>query len=259
MIFSYNEYCVKKANGGLRKICEPNRELKEEQARILEVLNQYPFPDCVHGFVPGRDILSNASRHLAQRYVLNIDIKDFFGSVKLEGFDRIRLALERSGLEVDEDHLKRCCFWRGCLPQGAPTSPVLANLYVNTLDHVFSSYAMDQGMRWSRYADDGTFSGPDRLKLYKDDVLDFVDNWLRVFSLERNIKKTKLMPYYQRQMVTGILVNNEKLSLPRNLKSELYFYFKNAHMNELTPSELGILEHVRHVNPGVWEKICPRS
>ena len=256
----YHEFQIRKANGKFRNICEPDESLKSIQGEILNVLNEIPFPECVHGFVVGRDIISNAMVHRKQRYVLNIDIKDFFGSVHIDGFDVIRRRLDEVfGADELSRIVKSFCFWRGALPQGAPTSPAVANIFMTTLDYIFSEYALANDLKYSRYADDLTFSGGDWLKRNHQGLIQFVDNWLATYSLERNLKKTKLMPYYQRQIVTGILVNNDKLSLPRSLKSELYFHFKNMDLLELSPSEIGILEHVRHVNPEVWEKICPRS
>lgn len=250
----YRTYRIPKKNGKFRTISEPVPELKAMQHAILERLNTIPLMDCVHGFVPGRDIISNAKRHQKKRYVLNIDVKDFFPSIKSKPMRYILGYWIKD--EEFLDWIMATCFWEDCLPQGAPTSPVLANLYMADLDFLWSDTFEHFGWAYTRYADDITLSGDDSLKERMHVILDLVDLQLKLYHLTRNIKKTKLMPYYQRQVVTGVVVNNERLTLSRKIKERLFQELKGRPRASLTENELGYLEHVKHVDPKAHEKLC---
>lgn len=251
----YRTYRIPKKNGKFRTISEPVPELKAIQWTILERLNTIPLMDCVHGFVPGRDIVSNAKAHQQKRYVLNVDIKDFFPSIKAE---RYMKELRDEGAWDSEflDWVEAVCFWEGSLPQGAPTSPVLANIYLHDFDKRMLLLAEKLGLTYSRYADDLTFSGGDTLKDDLVPLLKCIDDLLEQVGLTRNQKKTKLMPYYQRQVVTGVVVNNERLTLSRKIKERLFQELKGRPRLSLTENELGYLEYVRHVDPKAYEKLC---
>ena len=242
----YRTYRIPKRNGKYRVIREPNPELKAMQWAIAEKLNTIPLMDCVHGFVLGRDIVSNAKCHQQKRYVLNVDIKDFFPSIASAP---MRYIL---GYHIKDEEsiawIATICFWNDCLPQGAPTSPVLANLYMEDLDILFSTLAERNGWSYSRYADDITFSGDDSLKEKTEALIGAIDKWLGQYHLIRNQKKTKLMPYYQRQVVTGVVVNNERLTLSRKTKEEWFQRLKGRLFNSLDEHEIGYLEYVRHID-----------
>lgn len=251
----YRIYHIPKRNGKFRKIMEPIPELKEIQWRLKEELDKVPLHEAAHGFVIGRGIVSNAELHRQQPYVLNIDIKDFFPSVKL---DNCNLLFEYIGEFLSQEiieWIKFACFWDGALPQGAPTSPVLANLYLVFLDNKIDAFAEMHQIRYSRYADDITLSGGEYLKIYQDDILSWIDESLLHYHLIRNRKKTKLMPYYQRQLVTGIVVNNQRLTLSRKMKEDLFQKFKGRNRVDLTASEIGILEYVNQVDPKAYKKL----
>ena len=251
----YRIYRIPKSNGKFRKIMEPAADLKEIQWSLKERLDTIPVHEAAHGFVLNRGIVSNAEVHREQLYVLNIDITNFFPSVKEANcgdlFQYLGVFLEPETVEW----IRHACFWDGSLPQGAPTSPVLANLYLLKADEALTDYAEEQNIRYSRYADDMSLSGGVFLKDELPEVLAFVDRLLGSLALKRNTKKTKLMPYYQRQVVTGIVVNNQRLTLPRKLKEELFQKFKGRARESLTDSEIGFLEYVHQVDPKAYDKL----
>lgn len=251
----YRTFKIKKKNGKYRTISEPILELKAMQWALLERLNTIPLMDCVHGFALGKDIVSNAKVHRQKRYVLNIDVENFFPSVKTK---RCMYQLGRWYAWTPEtyDWIEAVCFWDGCLPQGAPTSPVLANIYMHPFDIGMQRLADQLGVSYTRYADDLTLSGGDVLKERLNEILEQIDYELGLMDLTRNKKKTKLMPYYQRQVVTGVVVNNERLTLSRKIKERLFQELKGRPRASLTENELGYLEHVRHIDPKVHDKLC---
>lgn len=253
----YRVYRVpKKKKGQYRTIREPAEYLKGLQFAIKGLLDGVPVSEYAHGFVAGRSILTNALVHRQQRYVLNIDVQDFFPSVKLSNFGPVFEKLLAYDISAEcLGWIAETCFWEGSLPQGASTSPVLSNLYLSRLDALMGKYARDNDIAVSRYCDDITLSGGDWLCGAKASVLDYVDALLGESHLVRNKKKTKLMPYYQRQVVTGIVVNNERLTLSRKKKEELYLSLKGTYKDLLTENEVGYLEFVRSVDPTFYQKI----
>lgn len=148
----YKNYRVRKKNGKFRVISEPSPELKAMQWAILAQLETIPLLDCVHGFVQGRDVVSNATPHKQQRYVLNIDVKDFFPSIKAERCLH-QVSRWRAWTSDELDWMEAICFWEGVLPQGAPTSPVLANIYMHPFDVYMELLAKRLGLSYTRYAD----------------------------------------------------------------------------------------------------------
>ena len=250
----YRTYRIPKKNGKYRTISEPVPELKAMQWAILDILNKIPLMDCVHGFVEGRDIISNAKAHQQKRYVLNIDVKNFFPSIRPAPM-RYILGFYTKDKELI-DWIIAVCFWEDCLPQGAPTSPVLANLYMEDLDFIWEDTFRDFGWTYTRYADDITISGDDSVKERSHVILELIDHQLGLYHLVRNKKKTKLLPYYQRQVVTGVVVNNERLTLSRKIKEKWFQQLKGRSLGSLTENELGYLEHIKHVDQKAYKKLC---
>ena len=248
----YRTFFRLKKNGKKRKIEAPCPELKAMQASLAKVLQDRVLSDSAHGFVVGRSPLTNAMNHLSQRYVLNIDVKDFFPSIKQRRF--IQLVGDRFDPPLLE-WISYICFWKGALPQGAPTSPVLSNIYLSKVDERMEALAQKKGLRYSRYADDLTFSGNDSLKADMAVVLKEVDQTLRSLCLIRNEKKTKLMPYYQRQVVTGIVVNGDKTTLSGKIKQEWLKLMKEKSCESLSATELGYLGYIKSVDLAFYEKL----
>jgi hypothetical protein len=131
--------------------------LKQLQKNISRDINETNlFPDCVKGFVRGRSAVDNAKAHVDQRVILNADIKDFFDSITTE---QVLGAFIRLGCKKDiATLLTKICTFNGRLPQGASTSPVVSNLVCSGLDSDLAAFASRQGARYTRYADDLTFS-----------------------------------------------------------------------------------------------------
>ncbi|EJG1724200.1 trypsin-like peptidase domain-containing protein [Vibrio parahaemolyticus] len=222
----YRAFSVAKKGGGERKIYSPIKKLKNLQHIVKSELESYYVPrQCVHGFVSGKNIISNAQPHVRKEYVLNIDLEDFFGSIN---FGRVRKLFQSSPLSLPPSVasvLAHICCYRGALPQGAPTSPIVSNMIAFRLDRQLRELAYKNSCSYTRYADDISFSftnrkkslpkaiaffnGEDELVLGKDlkDIIE--NNWFKV-----NDKKTRIQHRTQRQSVTNITVN-EKVNVNR--------------------------------------------
>jgi len=250
----YRAYRIKKPRGGFRLITEPSPELKVLLWDLKEDLDAIPLHDAAHGFVPGRSPKTNAMIHRCQEYILNIDLKDFFPSVTKD------LMMEVLGRHLsDEDTfslVESLCFYEGALPQGAPTSPVLSNVYMIEIDNSLAEIAREEGWRYTRYADDITFSGGSSLRDAMSELLFRLEKLLDAKGLRINPKKVKLTSRSQCQRVTGIVVNNEKLTLKGRDRESLFQALRGTSYKELSESDHGYLEYVRSVDPKFYDKLC---
>ena len=224
---AYSTFPVPKKNGGIRKITAPSIKMKHVQRWILDnILYKMKVGDCVHGFVPKRSILTNASIHVNQELVLGIDLKDFFPSINFRSVFRIfRSAGYTKNIAWA---LADLCTYHWTLPQGAPTSPMLANLVTVKLDNKLTEYCEKRGFRYSRYADDITISGSFRLPLFKKTIFKIIENC----GFFINEEKTRLYSKGSRQKVTGLVVN-DKVSIGRKKKKTLRAIVHNLLKNGL--------------------------
>jgi hypothetical protein len=239
-------YRVVPRRGGLPRVLEaPKARLKEIQRWILrEILDLVPPHHAAQGFTRGRSVATHAGLHSGQAVILRLDLKDFFASVTARrvfgvfrtlGYDRsvahlltgvstntIPQAVWQAVPRVADPALIQARFWLGRalatphLPQGAPTSPALANLAAFRLDRRLTGLAQSAGLRYSRYADDLTFSGSVQLRRRRRRLEALVAEIARNEGFVINERKTALYSAGGRQSVCGIVVNVR----PNVLRSE---------------------------------------
>lgn len=212
----YRVFDLPKKSGGVRTICVPADNLKNIQRLILDaMLSKVEMPEHVHGGVKGRSIATNAAGHVGKPLVINIDLADFFGSVSsdiVNGIFKSTFDLAPRASEI----FTALTTYAYSLPQGAPTSSVLANLAALELDEqlmqICRSYSRNVEVSYSRYVDDITISGDRDLAIAIPELYKAInDNGFRT-----NPKKLKVAGQNYRQKVTGITVN-EKASAPKKL------------------------------------------
>ena len=215
----YQRYWV-----GERLVEAPKAQLAKMQRRILRgIIEAIPPHPAAHGFVRGRSIVTHARRHCGQPVVLRCDLRRFFVSVprhRVQGIFRqagypepvARLlaslcttatpgwCLRAAPKPADKPILRQ-----RHLPQGAPTSPALANLIAHRLDRRLTGLAVRFGVTYSRYADDLTFSGPERLRSSR--WLHWIREIVEDEGFVLNESKTNVMGQAGRQRVTGLTVN----------------------------------------------------
>ncbi len=275
---NHYHYLMKpKASGALRVIEAPKKRLKTVQRRILAgILNQIPPHPDSFGFVRGRDCLSGASRHAAEETLLCFDLKDFFPSV---GYARVFGMFRSLGYpHTVARHLSALCtnvtpsriieqlrpeerpvFRMPHLPQGAPTSPALANHAAFTLDKRLSALARRLNANFSRYADDMAFSGD---RFIARVLLRAVPAIIEEEGFVLNPAKTRLASKAARQSVTGIVVN-EHLNIDRStydtLKAVIHACGKpdddRLHDPAFCASLIGRLDWCERVNSGRGKKL----
>ncbi len=216
----YHEFTIPKKGGGQRTILAPEPELKQVQRRIhrrlLALLVAHP---SVMGFERGKSIVTNALTHVGKPIVVRMDIKNFFPSTNAK---RVQKFFRKIGWDKDAARrLTELCTHNGGLPQGAPSSPRLANLVNYKLDTRLSRLAARFGAVYTRYADDLTFSfGSDS----DAPVGNLITTTGRIVAEEgyriHKRKKLSVRRRHQQQRVTGLVVN-ERVNLPRDTRRRL--------------------------------------
>ncbi len=218
----YREFDLKKRNGGVRKVAAPEAGLKCLQAKLSRVLQLVYTPRmCVYGFVRNGGIRKNALAHVGKRYVLNIDLENFFPSIH---FGRVRGVLVAHPYSLSPDVAKMianlCCF-NGSLPQGAPSSPVISNMVAYGLDVELHALSKGYSCIYTRYADDITISTsrptfPEAIAAYSSRpdggsvvVGPHLQTVIRNHDFRINFSKVRLQTQGHQQSVTGITVNRK--------------------------------------------------
>jgi RNA-directed DNA polymerase len=281
---------IQKRSGGARLIEAPKQRLAQMQRRILrELLDYVPVHQAAHGFRPRHSILTHAQQHVGKAVVIRIDLQDFFASVHA---GRIHALFAALGYPLEAARtLTGLCTHRtpglilqtapvsvawasrqrlraAHLPQGAPTSPALANLCAFGLDVRLESLARSFDADYSRYADDLVFSGGAHLARVATRLEPLVaaiaiDEGFRV-----NHRKTRVMRHAQRQCITGLVVN-ENLGVARQardcLKALLHNCVKHgpsgqnhAGHADFRAHLLGLIAHVRMVNAAHGARLMAR-
>lgn len=218
-----------KPKGGHRLIEAPKPALKALQRRILTgILNHVPPHTAAHGFTQGRSCITAAAIHASEEMVLRFDIQDFFPRVPAPRIHALfrclgyphAVARALTGLVTTTTHPNflarvapemRQFLAHAHLPQGAPTSPALANLAAFNLDRRLSGLARRLGASYTRYADDLAFSGDTEIAR---PLRSAVPKTLVAEGFAVNPAKTRSMPQSGRQSLTGLTVNAH-VNLPR--------------------------------------------
>lgn len=231
----YKTFSIKKKSGSLRTINAPCSGLKVFQKCLNFIIQTYYQPNAsAYGFVPGRSIADGAKKHVGKRYVLNIDLKDFFDTIEHHRVKAI-FTLPPFNLKDDKENpnslpyilANLCCnpkevtrfgkdgnpyqCVRNVTPQGAPTSPMITNLICSQMDRRLLGLAKRFRLSYSRYADDITFST--NAKEVFEPGSEFMVELRRIVEEDQkfriNNEKTRVQSKAYRQEVTGLVVNSK--------------------------------------------------
>lgn len=227
----------KKKKGEFRIIDAPEPTLKYiQQGLNLALQTIYTPHSAAMGFVPRRSVVTGARMHLGQRLVYNIDLKDFFHTITSGRLFK-RLTAKPFCLDGGVASLVTdlCCYTgsdgRSVLPMGAPTSPTVTNIICERMDTKLTALAKAYGLKYTRYADDVTFSG--MVNVFGEDSR-FIKSMRNIIEREEgfaiNPDKTRLCHRGMRQEVTGVTVN-EKENVPRRYVGQLRTMLHNWEMD----------------------------
>lgn len=240
----YKIFNLEKKNGGQRRISSPIGSIRILQKKVEPILrSHYRRKNSVHGFVKERSILTNAQSHKRKRYVFNIDLEDFYGSIN---FGRVQGLFKSKPFNMDAKAaavLAHLCTLDRSLPQGACTSPVISNYIASDLDKRLMKVARRYHLTYTRYADDITFSSnkrvfPESIGYYDGDnpitgetyVGQVVEEAIAASGFAINYAKVRLQIKGIRQDVTGLTVNdlpNVRRSYIRNIRALIHNWRKN--------------------------------
>ncbi|WP_169752755.1 retron Ec67 family RNA-directed DNA polymerase/endonuclease [Campylobacter mucosalis] len=218
----YNSFEIPKKNGGIRTIDAPHDDLKQIQIKIKNMLwkhqkkiwekyNQNKIPNISHGFESGKTFITNATVHKNKRFVLNIDLLDFFyffhfGRVK-GFFEKNKYFKVPSEIAIT---IARLACYQQRLPQGSPCSPIITNLICNILDIRLLKLGKKYKLDYTRYADDLTFSTNNKIfPKHYDEFLFEITSVIEKAGFKINDKKTRLLYKNSKQEVTGLVVNKK--------------------------------------------------
>lgn len=259
----YEDFDIPKKNGGFRRVYKVASELKSLQRHIARSIQAaWNFEEYVQGYVSGRSSTTNAALHLNRKVVLRLDLHDFFSSVTrtqvVDAF--VRLGTTTSVAQVLSD----ICTLDECLPQGASSSPCLANMAMEPCDVELNKLATRTGSGYSRYGDDMVFSG--------DNIpeVDRVAAILRKFNLVLNETKTKRQLRGRPQFVCGLSVSDSQrprvpARIKRMLRTRLHFaelFGIVAHAARLGVNQkserkmlFGMIAYVNAVEPALGKRL----
>ncbi|HLO14902.1 MAG TPA: reverse transcriptase domain-containing protein [Anaerolineales bacterium] len=213
----YSVFTIPKKSSGMRVISSPTTALKIIQEKLNEILlDVYKPKPAVYAYVRSRNIVLNARKHKRAKFILNLDLEDFFTSIN---FGRVR------GLFLGKPYnlpnpvatvLAQICCHNNVLPQGAPTSPIISNMICAQMDSQLQALANENKCYYTRYADDITFSTflrefpieiANSRNLAEVDLGKKLKDIIESNGFKINPKKVRIQPRYRRQEVTGIIVN----------------------------------------------------
>lgn len=214
----YHNFFISKKSGGNRTISAPIYKM----GRMLHYVNSifkalYTPSEYAMGYCEGRNVVDNAVRHLGQNYIFNTDLEDLFPSIHQF---RVQRRLKAAPFNFN-DSISRvlaglCCLrkekpnggYEYVLPQGAPTSPILANAVCDDLDRKLAGLSRRFGLHYTRYADDITFSSMHNVYQQDGEFLKEFEKIVKGQGFKINREKTRLQKMGQHQEVTGLTVSS---------------------------------------------------
>jgi RNA-directed DNA polymerase len=268
----YSVYALKKKVSGYRDISSPNNDLKLVQKWIAQniLINIEPHWRC-YSYHKGASIIKCAREHTASKWLIKLDIQNFFGSIQesqvydvfknqnynsLVSFEMARLCT----VNTEFDHSLSIKHWVnykrksskspysslkikrfGHLPQGSPTSPHLSNIIFKKTDIELHSIAKQYSLVYTRYSDDLSFSTEDKnfsrktAKIFVGKVSKILNN----HHYRLNLKKTKIVPPSVNKIVLGLNVDEDKPKLTKSFKKSIDFHVRGI-------EKFGVIEHAQH-------------
>jgi len=271
----YRSFTIPKRNGTPRTIWAPMPKLKKAQRWILaNIVEKLLVHGAAHGFLSGRSIVTNAAEHTQSKLVLKMDMKDFFPTVT---FARVKGVFRKAGYrELISTLLALICteaprevvrhnnrdyyiaLGPRCLPQGAPTSPGLTNALCLRLDRRLTGLAQKYGWRYTRYADDLTFSlpvdhkGPPNM----GKLMGLTKRTVHDEGFTVHPDKTRVARVGSRQKVTGLVVNGDASPrVPRKIRRQVRAAIHNLSQGkplkegETTNTLIGYAAYIHMTDP----------
>ena len=241
----YHNAFIPKRDGTKRKLSVPDKILKLGLKSIADnILAYYPVSKYARAYTYGCNVQKNATPHVGKKKILKLDIEGFFDNIIYSRVKDIVFYKEKFS-EPIRVLLSMLCYHRDSLPQGAPTSPAITNIIMYDFDEIIGCYCNENGISYTRYCDDMTFSGD----FDEKEVIVLVKQELKKLGLFLKTRKTAVIPNAKRQTVTGIVVN-EKINLTKEYKRKIrqeVYYIKKFGLDEHL-SKTDIVDKQQYLN-----------
>lgn len=265
----YLAFDIPKKSGGKRRILAPSDKLKTLQGRLASLLKKIYKPrDPVMAFRDGSSIVTNARAHCRKKYVFNIDLENFFGTISFARVRGMLIAKPYSLTAETATVIAHLATINGALPQGAPSSPILSNMICASLDRDLYSLAKSYRAVYTRYADDITLSFYCPAEFLPTEVVEYslsngkpnhyfskvgneLGSLVRRHGFIINEQKVRLQGPGERRTVTGLVTNQKpNVSRPyvRKTAALIHSFEKlgeqaaNVLYKQKNPNSSGILE-----------------
>lgn len=246
----YRTFNLRKKSGGFRPILAPRKFIKTIQYWLKDhVLNRLKIHSSCYSYRSGVSIKDNAINHAKKKFVANIDISDYFGSINKK---MIKECFYRNNIpEHIVNTVSGIVTYNDVLPQGAPTSPIISNAILFEFDEAMSFHALTLNCTYTRYSDDISISGDEKVNLEK--LINIAEANLLSTGFTLNKQKKRISSGNSRQVVTGILVN-ESIRPTRTYRKKIRSAFDHALKeqdgNQLTINKLrGYLNYLKSFEP----------
>ncbi len=229
---NYDTYIIPKKSGGYRLIYSPKYTLKKIQKNILKnILENKKISEYARAYHKGINLVDNVSPHLNKKLILKLDIHKFFQNISFYDVYNSCFPIEYFPKSIGM-LLTRLCTYDGHLIEGAPTSSYISNLVMKEFDEEIGFYCKNNQIDYTRYSDDMTFSGD----FNPSDIIRMVKKNLRKLGLELNKDKIRVLYRHQRQIITGLVVNdkiNVQRTYKKKIRQEIYYIKKYGLDNHL--------------------------
>lgn len=266
----YHEFQIPKHSGGFRTISAPCDELKAAQHAILVMMTRklkYLPSNNAHGFTKKRNCKTALEVHQAKgsRWFLKMDIKDFFPNTAVEKLDNALKTTYPFCLLTawTRSRLIQICTADKCLPQGAPTSPLLTNMVMGFVDKEINDYCKEHGYVYTRYADDVLISS--KYNFDKEEVVARVGGCVAARGYELKLEKTRYGSFNGRNWNLGLMFNNQgQITVGHAKKHQVkvmlhnYLTKEEQHTPENKYKLIGIIGYCRYIEPEYFSPYMER-
>ncbi|MFW6008790.1 MAG: retron St85 family RNA-directed DNA polymerase [archaeon] len=218
--YFYKKVEKKKSQGGYRQLFCPSNKLKAVQAWILRKILEYiPLEENATAFRKGMNVRDNVEKHKENKFILCLDIKNFFDNIPKKWVYNFYLKLGYN--KHVSILLTNICTLEGHLPQGAVTSPSLSNILLKRLDRRISGYAGKRNITYTRYADDIALSSNDPAILENSKQF-IINKIINDEGFKLNKAKTRMLRPGNRREITGLVItDNDEVRIGRKTKKKI--------------------------------------